>query len=242
MAKLESKRTGPLQSQQVFDAINRMADPDAIYSVDIGNTTQFSVRHLHLTPQNMWRTSPKFATMGNGLPGAIAAKQDYPERQVWSLSGDGGFSMVMQDIVTVVQHKLPSIHVVFCNEAFGFIKKAQEETNIRYFGVDFDDIDYAKIAEAQGAVGLTLAQTEELDSVFAQAIEAEKQGHVVVIDAKLDKTPPFPVEEMELDPKHFSEEAVKDFTERFEAEGLKPFRLFLEEEGLEERVTPGEKG
>ena len=242
MRKLETKTEGPLQAQQIFHQMNERADEDAIYSVDIGNTTQNSVRHLHLTPKNLWRTSPKFATMGNGLPGAIAAKQDFPERQVWSLSGDGGFSMVMQDIVTAVQHNLPSIHVVFCNEAFGFIKKAQEATNEHvYFGVDFRDIDYAKIAEAQGAIGLTVTEPKELDRVFEAAIKAEKAGKVVVIDAKMEKTPPFPVEAMKLDTDYFSEEEVEGFKERFEAQELLPFRHFLEEEGLSATVTPGEK-
>lgn len=71
-----------MQFYQGYHAINQVADEDAIYSTDVGNTTQTSVRHLHMTPKNMWRTSGVFATMGNGLPGAIAAKADFPNRQV----------------------------------------------------------------------------------------------------------------------------------------------------------------
>ncbi|WP_313466801.1 pyruvate oxidase, partial [Carnobacterium sp.] len=154
--KLEQKTEGELQFYQAYHVINQVADEDAIYSIDVGNTTQTSVRHLRLTPKNMWRTSGVFATMGNGLPGAIAAKADFPNRQVWNLTGDGAFSMVMQDLITTVQYRLPSIHVVFSNQEYGFIKAEQEDTNHNYYGVDFKDVDYAKIGEAQGAVGYTV--------------------------------------------------------------------------------------
>ena len=106
--KLENKTEGKLQVYQAYKAINKVADEDAIYSTDVGNTTQTSIRHLKMTPKNMWRTSGVFATMGNGLPGAIAAKKNFPDKQVWDLTGEGAFAMVMQDIITTVQHKLPT--------------------------------------------------------------------------------------------------------------------------------------
>ncbi|WP_161878014.1 pyruvate oxidase [Alkalibacterium sp. MB6] len=233
--KLERKTEGELQFYQVYHAINQMAEEDAIYSIDVGNTTQISVRHLHLTPKNLWRTSGVFATMGNGLPGALAAKADYPNRQVWNLTGEGAFAMVMQDVITTVQYNLPVINVVFSNEEYGFIKAEQEETNHHYFGVDFKDVDYAKIGEAQGAVGFTIREIGEIDEVFKQAVAAEKSGRTVVIDVKINHDRPIPTEDLVLDPAHHSKEEIKEFKERYEAEELVPFRLFLEEEGLESK-------
>lgn len=236
LTKLETKKTGDLQAYQIYHAINQYAKEDAIYSVDVGNVTQQSVRHLHLNPKNLWRTSPKFATMGNGLPGALAAKLEFPDRQVWDLSGDGGFAMVMQDIVTMVQYQLPSIHLVFSNDMYGFIKREQEVTNKNpYFGVDFKEtVDYAKIADAQGAKGYTIREIEEIDGVFKKAIADEKAGEVVVIDVKITNEQPIPVENqyLRLDSKKYSKEEIQDYKERFEAENLKPFREFLEAEGL----------
>ena len=98
---------------QVYNAINKHADQDAIYSIDVGDTTQTSTRHLHMTPKNMWRTSPLFATMGIALPGGIAAKKDNPDRQVWNIMGDGAFNMCYPDVITNVQYDLPVINVVF---------------------------------------------------------------------------------------------------------------------------------
>lgn len=237
MTQLETKKTGDLQAYQIYHAINQYADEDAIYSVDVGNVTQQSVRHLHLTPKNLWRTSPKFATMGNGLPGAMAAKLEFPERQVWNLSGDGGFGMVMHDIITLVQYQLPSIHLVFSNRMYGFIKREQEVTNENpYFGVDFENtVDYAKIAQAQGAVGYTITKIDEIDEVFERALADEAAGKVVVIDVKITNEQPIPVESnyLRLDPEKYSKEEIQNYKDRFEAWDLKPFREFLEAEGLE---------
>ena len=236
MNKLEGKTEGELQLYQVYNAINKHADQDAIYSIDVGNSTQTSTRHLHMTPKNMWRTSPLFATMGIALPGGIAAKKDNPDRQVWNIMGDGAFNMCYPDVITNVQYNLPVINVVFTNDEYAFIKNKYEDTNKHLFGVDFTNADYAKIAEAQGAVGFTVNRIEDIDAVVAEAVKLNKEGKTVVIDARITHHRPLPVEVLELDPKLHSEEAIKAFKEKYEAEELVPFRLFLEEEGLQSRA------
>ncbi|MCF1283682.1 pyruvate oxidase [Streptococcus sinensis] len=236
MNKLEGKTEGELQLYQVYNAINKHADQDAIYSIDVGNSTQTSTRHLHMTPKNMWRTSPLFATMGIALPGGIAAKKDNPDRQVWNIMGDGAFNMCYPDVITNVQYNLPVINVVFSNAEYAFIKNKYEDTNKHLFGVDFPNADYAKIAEAQGAVGFTVDRIEEIDAVVAEAVKLNKEGKTIVIDARITQHRPLPVEVLELDPKLHSEEAIKAFKEKYEAEELVPFRLFLEEEGLQSRA------
>src|SRR5699024_8380304 len=156
---------------------------------------------LHMNPKQMWRTSEVFATMGNGVPGALAAKRAYPDRQVWDLAGDGGFTMTMQDIITAVKYNLASIHVVFTNQRFVFIRDEQEDTKDNLYGVDIANIDFAKIAEAQGAVGYTVTEIDQLADVFAKAQKDEKAGRVVVIDAKITEERPLPVEPLKIDPK-----------------------------------------
>ena len=236
MNKLEGKTEGELQLYQVYNAINKYADEDAIYSIDVGDTTQTSTRHLHMTPKNMWRTSPLFATMGIALPGGIAAKKDNPDRQVWNIMGDGAFNMCYPDVITNVRYDLPVINVVFSNCKYAFIKDKYEDTNKHLFGCDFPNADYAKIAEAQGAVGFTVNRIEDIDAVVAEAVKLNKEGKTVVIDARITQHRPLPVEVLELDPKQHSEEAIKAFKEKYEAEELVPFRLFLEEEGLQSRA------
>lgn len=237
MNKLEGKTEGPLQLYQVYHAINKYADDNAIYSIDVGNSTQTSTRHLHMTPKNMWRTSPLFATMGIALPGGIAAKKDNPDRQVWNIMGDGAFGMCYPDVITNVQYNLPVINIVFSNAEYAFIKNKYEDTNKHLFGVDFINPDYKMIAEAQGAVGFTVDRIEDIDAVVKEAVELNKQGKTIVIDARITQNRPIPVEapELRLDPKAYSEEEIAAYREKYEAEELVPFRLFLEEEGLESR-------
>lgn len=229
---LEAKTSGNLQLYQVYDAINKHAAKDAIFSIDVGDVTQTSIRHLHMNPKQMWRTSNLFATMGIGLPGAITAKFDFPNREVWSLSGDGGFQMVMQDLATQVQYKLPIINVVFANSQFGFIKDEQEDTNTGYLGVEFMDIDYAKIAEAMGAKGYTVRKIEDLKSIFDQAKRDRDAGFTVLIDAKISGERPMPVEMLVLDPAIHKKEDIEKFKLRYEAENLKPFSEFLSAEDI----------
>ena len=235
MDKLEQKTEGDLQAYQVYNAINKYAAEDAIFSIDVGNVTQMSVRHLHMTDKNMWRTSPLFATMGIGLPGGIGAKNTYPDRQVWNLMGDGAFSMTYPDVVTNVRYKLPVINVVFTNTEYGFIKNKYEDTNTYNFGVDFTDVDYAKIAEAQGAVGLTVSRIEDIDQVMKEALDYYNQGRVVVVDAKITKDRPIPVETLKLDTNLYSESVVEAYKEKYEAQDLVPFREYLEAQGMTSR-------
>lgn len=192
-------------------AVNDIAEDDAIFSIDAGDINLNANRDLQLTPKNQHFTSNLFATMGVGIPGAIAAKLDFPNRQVFNLAGDGGASMTMQDLVTQVQYHLPAINVIFSNQQYGFIKDEQEDTNQNdYIGVEFDDIDFSKVAEAA-----EIAKTEP-----------------VLIDAVISGDRPLPVENLQLDPAKFSPEEIETFKKRYEAQDLKLFADFLTQFGL----------
>src|SRR5699024_8665760 len=131
---------GPLQFYQVYNAINKHADEDAIYSIDVGNSTQTSIRHLNLTPKNMCRTSPLFATMGIEIPGGIGAKNTYPDRHVWIIIGDGAFSMTYPEEVPNVPYNMTFIKVEVANPESAIIMNKYERTNKRVFGVDVTDV------------------------------------------------------------------------------------------------------
>ena len=94
-----------------------------------------------------------------------------------------------------------SINVVFSNGKYAFIKDKYEDTNKHLFGCDFPNADYAKIAEAQGAVGFTVDRIEDIDAVVAEAVKLNKEGKTVVIDARITPHRPLPVEVLELDSK-----------------------------------------
>lgn len=207
----------PLRPEPVYREINRIAAPDALFVTDVGNVTIHSIRHLEMTGEQRFTTSGWFATMGNGVPGGIAAQLSYPNRQVFTFSGDGGFAMQMQDILTQVKYDLPIINVVFSNDSFGFIEAEQEDTEQTKFGVQLAGADFGKVGEALGAKGFTVTKEEELASVFTQA----KESHgPVVIDVKIANERPLPVEELKLDPKRFSAEEIATFKAKYQVHDL----------------------
>lgn len=207
----------PLRPEPVYREINRIAAPDALFVTDVGNVTIHSIRHLEMTGEQRFTTSGWFATMGNGVPGGIAAQLSYPNRQVFTFSGDGGFAMQMQDIITQVKYDLPIINVVFSNDSFGFIEAEQEDTEQTKFGVQLAGADFGKVGEALGAKGFTVTKEEELASVFTQA----KESHgPVVIDVKIANERPLPVEELKLDPKRFSAEEIAAFKAKHQVHDL----------------------
>ena len=163
--------------------------------------------------KQQFTTSGLFATMGFGVPGGIAAKLNWPRRQVFTLNGDGAFSMVMQDILTQVKYKLPVINIVFSNDSLGFIDAEQEDTKQAKYGVDLISADYAAIARAMGAKGYTITQRSQLAAVFD---EIKDTAEPVVIDIKVENKRPFPAELMILDPARYSAEQIAAFKARYE--------------------------
>ncbi|WP_086313557.1 pyruvate oxidase [Enterococcus sp. 7F3_DIV0205] len=214
----------PLRVEPVFKEIRRIADEEAIFVTDVGNTTIHAIRLLDMNGKQKFTTSGWFATMGNAVPGGIAAQLSYPDRQVFTLSGDGAFAMVMQDIITQVKYKLPIINVVFSNDSFGFIEAEQEDSEQKKFGVFLQGADFGKVGEALGAKGFTITEYSQLEPAFEAAKHSERP---VVIDVKIRNTRPLPVEELVLDPEKFSENEIHEFKEKYEVHDMPVLKELL---------------
>ncbi|MGX7200530.1 pyruvate oxidase [Enterococcus nangangensis] len=207
----------PLRVEPIFKEINRIAEKDAIFVTDVGNSTIHAIRLLKMNGEQLFTTSGWFATMGNGIPGGIAAKLSFPKRQIFTLSGDGAFAMVMQDLITQVKYQLPIINLVFSNDSFGFIEAEQEDTHQSKYGVYLAGADFAKVAEGLGAKGYTVTDTKDLVKIFD---EAKASTRPVVIDVKIANTRPLPVENLQLDPTRFSEEEIEAFKEKYQVHDM----------------------
>lgn len=227
VSSFEDDDRTPLRVEPIFKEINAMATNDAIFQVDVGNVTIDGFRFLKLHDQQRFSTSAWYATMGYGVPAAIGAQTKYPDRQVWSISGDGGFTMVMQDIITQVKYKLPIINVILSNQSLGFIEAEQDDTKQPHSGVALQDADFGLAAKAMGATGFTVHTLPELKEAFAQAKTADGP---VVIDVHIANDRPLPVEQLQIDPKTQDKDAVAAFTKKYETEGLIPLTDFLSKE------------
>ena len=214
----------PLRAEPIFKEINRIAEQDAVYVADVGNVTLNAIRHLEMNGEQQFTTSGWFATMGNGVPGGIAAQLTYPDKQVFTFSGDGGFAMQMQDVITQVKYNLPIINVVFSNDAFGFIEAEQEDTEQQKFGVFLEGADFVKVGEALGADGFTITEYSQLEPAFTAA-KASKRP--VVIDVKIKDERPLPVEALQLEPEKFSVEQINAFKEKYQVHDMPTLRELL---------------
>ncbi|MFS0927037.1 pyruvate oxidase [Enterococcus durans] len=217
LKSFEDREEQPIRPEAVYKEINRIAKDDAIFVTDVGNTTIHSIRLLDMNGNQKHTTSGWFATMGNGVPGGIAAQLSFPEKQVFTLSGDGGFAMVMQDIITQVKYQLPIINVVFSNDSFGFIEAEQEDTEQKKFGVFLEDADFGKASEALGADSFTITDYHQLRPAFDAA---QKSARPVVIDVKIENKRPLPVEDLHLDPRKYSTDEINAFKEKYEVHDM----------------------
>ncbi|WP_243691768.1 thiamine pyrophosphate-dependent enzyme, partial [Oenococcus oeni] len=143
--------------------IASMVGPNDTYAVDTGNVSEWGARGLPMNHNQRFAISGLFATMGFGLPGGLAGALSVPDGQAWSLSGDGVFSMVVQDLITEVRYGLPVINIVFSNDRFGFIYHEQVQTKQHFYGVDLTGADWAKVSEGLGAISFTVKTIADID-------------------------------------------------------------------------------
>lgn len=216
----------PMRPEPIMKALNETADDDAIFIVDVGNNVILSSRELMFTGKQKLTTSGIFATMGIGTPGGIAARLSYPEREVYTLSGDGAFAMMMQEYMTQLKYNLPMVNIVICNESYGFIQVAQEMENNDTLGVDLTPMDYAKFAEACGGVGYHVETYDEL----MDALKKSKGTQVpVIIDVKVTNVRHLPAHAIVLDESLYSKEEVAAFKEKYEVFGMPVLREILKD-------------
>jgi pyruvate oxidase len=179
----EENDSVPIKPQRVICELQKVAPDDAILSVDVGNVTVWMARHFHMTNQK-FIISSWLATLGCGLPGAIAGSIAYPEKQVFAICGDGGFGMTMNDFVTAVKYQLPIVVIVLNNHKIAMIKFEQEVMGNIEFGTDLCNPNFAKYAEACGGAGYRVEKPSELLPALESAVQQNKPCIIdVVVDA-----------------------------------------------------------
>ncbi|HDE0064486.1 TPA: pyruvate oxidase [Staphylococcus aureus] len=183
MEQDKNNNSKPLRPERLMASINKFIKDDAVISADVGTATVWSTRYLNLGVNNKFIISSWLGTMGCGLPGAMAAKIAYPNRQAIAIAGDGAFQMVMQDFATAVQYDLPLTVFVLNNKQLAFIKYEQQAAGELEYAVDFSDMDHAKFAEAAGGKGYTIKSASEVDAIVEEALA---QDVPTIVDVYVD--------------------------------------------------------
>ncbi|MGB6482388.1 MAG: thiamine pyrophosphate-dependent enzyme [Candidatus Acidiferrales bacterium] len=191
MEERGTRKDKPMKPQVVTWTLNKLLDDDAIVSSDSGTIATWSARYIEMRGDMKFSLSGSLATMANGLPYSIGAAIAFPGRQVVCIVGDGGLTMLMGEIATLVKYKLPVKVIVIKNNVLGQIKWEQmvQEGNPE-FGVELQPIDFAGIAKSCGAAGYTIEEPEQAKSILRDALACKGPAVVqAVVDAN---EPPLP--------------------------------------------------
>ena len=167
-----------IHPEYVMSEIDKLSSDDAVFTVDTGMTCVWGARYLQATGKRHMLGSFNHGSMANALPQAIGAALAYPDRQVVALCGDGGLSMTLGDLETVVQYKLPIKIIVFNNRSLGMVKLEMEVDGLPDWQTNMLNPDFAQVAEAMGMTGFNVSDPEEVLTTLLNAFEMD--GPVLV--------------------------------------------------------------
>ena len=173
--------TGPFAIEEIY----RQTNGEAVITTEVGQNQMWAAQFYKYTQPRTFLTSGGLGTMGYGLGASLGAKMGVPDKTVVNIAGDGCFRMNMNEIATAARYNIPIIQVVLNNHVLGMVRQWQSLFyGQRYSATVLDDaVDFVKLAEAMGAVGMRATTQEEFKNVFAKALHT---GRPVVIDCVID--------------------------------------------------------
>ncbi len=186
----DRRNDSPLHPQYVAATIDRLADRDAVFTVDVGTLVIWAARYLRMNGTRRLIGSFNHGSMANALPHAIGAQATEPGRQVITLSGDGGIAMLLGDLITLRQLHLPVKVVVFNNGALSFVELEMKAAGIVNYGTDLDNPDFAGIARAVGLFGVRVDKADELEDALKAAFAHDGPALVDVRTARHELSVP----------------------------------------------------
>jgi pyruvate dehydrogenase (quinone) len=163
-------RSGRIRPEVLAAAIERHAAADAIFTTDTGMSTVWLSRFVRMSGRRRLIGSYNLGSMANAMPQALGASQLDRQRQVISLSGDGGISMLLGDLITAVSYQLPIKVVVFNNGRLGMVKLEMEQVGLPEFGTVLHNPDFAAVAQAIGLAAIRVTDVHQVDDGVRQAL------------------------------------------------------------------------
>ncbi len=171
----------PLHPQFVARTIDAVADRDAVFTADVGTPAVWAARYLTMNGRRRLVGSFNHGSMANAMPQALGAQAAFPGRQVVSLSGDGGLTMLMGDMLTAVQMQLPIKIVVFNNSTLGFVAMEQKAAGYVDTAVSLQNPDFGAVAREMGFFGARVTRSDELEAALRAAFEHDGPALVDVV-------------------------------------------------------------
>jgi pyruvate oxidase/acetolactate synthase-1/2/3 large subunit len=183
IAKEADPSLKPIRPPYIIKVLNEKIAPNAVISLDIGENCWWFGRNFQMKKTQKMVMSGLLETMGFGLPGAMAATLAYPDRQVVSIVGDGGFSQVMGDFLTALKYEMPIKVFVMNNKSLGMIRQEQKVERYPISETDLFGFNFASFAEQSGGLGIKVIEPSELEKAVDKALESSK---ATIIDIDTD--------------------------------------------------------
>jgi len=161
----------PMHPQYVAKIVDELAADDAIFSCDVGTPTVWAARYLTMNGKRRLLGSFNHGSMANAMPQAIGAQCAFPGRQVVSFSGDGGLTMLLGDLLSLRQHKLPVKIVVFSNSVLAFVELEMKAAGILGSGTELVNPDFVALAQSAGIFGVRVEDPAELTKAVIAAFQ-----------------------------------------------------------------------
>ena len=180
----------PIHPQYVARVLDQLAAEDAIFTCDVGTPTIWAARYLTMNGKRRIIGSFNHGSMANALPQAIGAQMSHPGRQVISMSGDGGFAMLMGDLLTLRQQELPVKVIVLDNHSLAFVELEMKAAGIVDYGTDLVNPDFTKIAEGAGLLGLRADTPDQVEPMIARAFKYNGPALVEVLVSRQELSMP----------------------------------------------------
>ncbi|MBB5190430.1 pyruvate dehydrogenase (quinone) [Silvimonas terrae] len=171
----------PIHPQYLAQRVSELAAPDAIFTADVGTPTLWAARYLQMNGQRRLIGSFNHGSMANALAQALGAKAAAPQRQVVALCGDGGLTMLMGDLITAVQEKLPIKIVVFNNGALGFVELEMKAAGFLETATELVNPDFGAVVTAMGLYGQRVEDPADLDAALARAFAHDGPALIDVV-------------------------------------------------------------
>ncbi|HEY0424102.1 MAG TPA: ubiquinone-dependent pyruvate dehydrogenase [Rhodopila sp.] len=180
----------PIHPQYLARVLDEVASDDAIFTCDVGTPTVWAARYFTMNGRRRLIGSFWHGSMANALPQAIGAQAAFPNRQVVSFSGDGGFAMLMGDLITLKQAELPAKVVIVNNGTLGFVELEMKASGFLDTGTELQNPNFASLAESCGILGIRVEDPADLRDALVRALRHPGPAVVDVVTNRMELSMP----------------------------------------------------
>ncbi|WP_285724490.1 ubiquinone-dependent pyruvate dehydrogenase [Psychromicrobium xiongbiense] len=179
-----------IHPQYLARLVDEAASEDAVFIPDVGSPVVWAARYLRVNGKRRIIGSFNHGSMANALSQSIGAQASYPDRQVVALAGDGGVAMLLGELITLTQNRLPVKVVIFNNSSLNFVELEMKAAGFVTYGTDLENPNFAAVAESLGIKGIRVEDSADLQGALAEAFAHDGPAVIDVVTERQELSIP----------------------------------------------------